>query len=397
MPQMFPYTRALFVSLAALSAVATSKCTEFPLPVTVLHTFDQVSWLENLAIRSTGEILTSRLDTPALYQVNHVTGSAVEIATWDASEFKGALGISETATDVFYVILSAFVGEDFVKTGGVNSIFKVDMSTFQLSDDGTSVEENATVSLLTEIGEADFLNGMATLDDGHIYVSDVYSGVVYLVDTATGDYQVAVDDMLMKYSLDGSAALTNLGSNGLKVHNGYLYWANTANGFVARKAIRSDGQPMGQAAEIVATNVAKADDFQISSDGTLWVAQNQQDTLSFAAAYRGSSVAGWALAGSNTSTTLAGVTSPKFGRTAKDSKRLYLSTSGGKCRCSVCCCSRLLTMAFPNRAGESHQRDGDGAGDHLLCRHSLFVLSRWMFVGIFWGYQIIHSDWCITA
>lgn len=327
---MFPYIRPLFVSLAALSAVAISKCTEFPLPVTVLHIFDQVSWLENLAIRSNGEILTSRLDTPAVYQVNHLTGDAVEIATWNASDFKGALGISETTTDIFYVILSAFVDDDFVKTGGVNSIFKVDMTTFELSADGTSIEENATVSLLTEIPEADFLNGMATLDDSHIYVSDVYSGVVYLVDTATGDYQVGVNDTLMKFSIDGSTASTNLGSNGLKVHNSYLYWANTANGFVARIAIGSDGLPTGEASEIVATNVPKADDFQITSDGALFVAQNQQDTLSFAQAYGGSSIAAWPLAGSSTSTTLAGVTSPKFGRTAKDSNRLYLSTSGGK-------------------------------------------------------------------
>lgn len=327
---MFSYIRPLLIALAALSAVATSKCTQFPLPVTVLHTFDEVSWLENLAIRSNGEILTSRLDTPVLYQVNHITGGAVEVATWNASEYKGALGISETTNDIFYVILSAIVDDDFVKTSGVNSIFKVDMSTFELSADGTSVEENATISLLTEIPEADFLNGMATLDDSHIYVSDVYSGVVYLVDTATGDYQVGVNDTLMKFSIDGSVASTNLGSNGIKVHDSYLYWTNTANGFVARIEVGSDGLPTGAASEKVATNVPKADDFQITSDGTLFVAQNQQDTLSLAQPFSGSIVTATAVAGSNTTTTLAGVTSPKFGRTSSDSHRLYLSTSGGK-------------------------------------------------------------------
>lgn len=327
---MFSYINPFFVSLAALSTVATTSCTKFPLPVTVLHTFDSVSWLENLAIRSNGEILTTRLDTPALYQVNHLTGSAVELATWDASAFKGALGISETATDIFFVILSAFVDDSFEKTGGVNSVFKVNMTTFEMGADGTSVAQNATVSLLTEIPEADFLNGMATLDDHRIYVSDVHNGIVYLVDTETGDYQVGVNDTLMKYSIDGSNASTNLGANGLKVHGSYLYWANTANGFVARIPIGSDGLPTGKAAEIVATNVPKADDFQITSDGQLFVAQNQQDTLSWANSYQGTSVTARPLAGSNISTVLAGATSPKFGRTANDSRRLYLSTSGGK-------------------------------------------------------------------
>lgn len=320
--------RFLFLSLISLSTTITAKCSS--LNVTALHTFPYPSWLENLAIRSNGEILTSRLDTPILYEVNHLTGDAVEVATWNASEHAGALGISEGAEDVFYVILAAFFDQaTFVKTSGVNSIFKVDMSTFSLSDDG-SVETNATVTHLTDIDEADFLNGMATLDDGHIYVSDVYSGVIYLVDVSTGDYQVAVNDTLAKFSVDGEAASTNLGSNGLKVRDGYLYWTNTARGFLARIPVGTDGFPTGDSA-IVATNVPKADDFQFRDNGEVFVAQNQQDTLSAAwGVESGGVVTAQAIAGSNISTILAGVTSPKFGRTSTDSNRLYLSTSGGK-------------------------------------------------------------------
>lgn len=326
------YLRSLLISLAGLSVVSTSKCKSLPLTVSVLHTFDYPSWFENLAIRSNGEIVTSRLDTPVLYQVNHLTGTPVEITNWNGTEWAGALGIAETTEDVFYVILAAFTDDTFAKTSGVNSIFKVDLNTFQLAEDGVTIDENATVTHLTDIPEADFLNGMATLDDEHIYVGDVYSGVVYLVDTTTGDYQVAVNDTLMKFSIDGSVASTNLGSNGLKVHDSYLYWTNTANGFVARIKVGSDGLPTGEASEVVATNVPKADDFQIRSDGTLFIAQNQQDTLSTAVSYSGKSVVATAIAGSNISTILAGVTSPKFGRTKTDSNRLYLSTSGGKWR-----------------------------------------------------------------
>lgn len=304
--------------------------TQFPLNVTVLHDFGFPSWLENLAIRSNGEILTTRLDTPMLYQVDHITGDAVEVAVWNATERFGALGIAEGASDVFHVILAAFTDDDFVKTSGVNSIFTVDMNTFELAADGT-VSSNATVSLLTDIPEADFLNGMATLDTEHIYVGDVYSGVVYLVDTTTGDYQVAVNDTLMKFSVDGAAAPTNLGSNGLKVRDGYLYWTNTARGFLARIAVGSDGLPTG-ASEIVATNVPRADDFQFREDGTVFIAQNQYDTLSVAWGVEDAKVpvVAQAIAGNNVSTTLAGVSSPKFGRTQKDSNRLYLSTSGGE-------------------------------------------------------------------
>ncbi|KAF3761986.1 hypothetical protein M406DRAFT_334026 [Cryphonectria parasitica EP155] len=322
----------VLLPLTALLATgpAAANCNQFPLNVTALHTFSYPTWLENLAIRSNGEILTTQLaPSPVLYQVNHLTGTPTTVATWDGTEWYGALGIAETTTDVFYVILSAFFDQDdFVKTSGVNSIFEVNMSTFALAEDGVTVEENATVTHLTDIPEADFLNGMATLDDEHIYVGDVYSGVVYLIDTTTGDYQVAVNDTLMKFSVDGSAASTNLGSNGLKVFDGYLYWTNTARGFLARIAVGSDGLPTGES-EIVVDNLAKADDFQFRSDGTVFVAQNQQDTLSLAyGATSGTEVTAVPIAGNNISTILAGVSSPKFGRTSNDSNRLYLSTSG---------------------------------------------------------------------
>lgn len=323
------------IKVAALCAPVVS-CTVstssyYPLDVNVLHTFADPTWLENLAIRSNGEILTTQLaPSPVLWQVNHLTGEPTTVATWDGDEWTGCLGIAETTTDVFYVILAAFVGDDFVKTSGVNSIFEVDMSTFELAADGVSVASNATVTHLTDIDEADFLNGMATLDDEHIFVGDVYSGVVYIVDVTTGDYQVAGNDTLMKFSVDGSVASTNLGSNGLKVHDGYLYWTNTARGFLARAPFGSDGV-LTAAGEIVATNLAKADDFQFAADGTVFVAQNQQDTLSAAWGVEdGTAVTAVALAGSNISTILAGVSSPKFGRTSTDSNRLYLSTSGGK-------------------------------------------------------------------
>lgn len=335
--------RSLLFSLTALASIAAATCEASALSVTALHTFEYPSWLENLAIRSNGEILTSRLDTPILYQVNHITGAPVEVATWDATQYSGALGISEGANDVFYVILSAFFDQaTFVKTSGVNTVFKIDLNTFALDSAGL-IESNATVSLLTEIPGADFLNGMATLDDSHIYVSDVYSGVIYLINTSTGAYQVAVNDTLAKFSVDGEAADTNLGSNGLKVRDGYLYWTNTARGFLARIPVGKNGLPTGKSA-IVATNVPKADDFQFRSDGTVFIAQNQQDTLSSAHGVEtGKGVAAVAIAGSNISTILAGVTSPKFGRTKADSNRLYLSTSGGELLSPVLKVRPLLT------------------------------------------------------
>lgn len=330
---MPPLLRTLCSGLtAALAVLALPRPSKPDVTVSVLHTFDDPTWLENLAVRSSGEILTTRLDTPILYQVNHLTGTPVEVATWNGSVWAGCLGIAEGKKDKFYVILAApFEDGTFLKTGGVNSIFEVDMSTFQLGADGATARRNATVSHVVDIPEADFLNGMAALDDGHVYVSDVYSGTVYLIDVATGNYSLAVDDPLMKWSVAGDPPPTYLGSNGLKVNGGYLYWSNTAAGFLARVRVGSDGFPVGESS-VVVTNLSRADDFQFGSDGKVYVAQNQMDTLSVASPLESGnvSVTASALAGNNVSTVLAGVSSPKFGRTSKDKNRLYLSTSGGE-------------------------------------------------------------------
>ncbi|KUI52944.1 hypothetical protein VP1G_00320 [Cytospora mali] len=304
--------RTLITALTATLAVSATPCPTTNLLVTVLHSFGYPSWLENLAIRSNGEILTTRLDTPILYQVNHLTGTPVEIATWNGSQWGGCLGIAEGKADKFYVILAALYNQEtFVKTGGVNAVFEVDMSTFLLAADGTTVKRNATVSHITDIPEADYLNGMATLDNSHIYVADVYSGTVYLIDVDTGNYTLAVNDPLMKWTVDGDSAPTHLGSNGLKMHGGYLYWSNTAGGFIARIKVGSDGLPVGESSIVVA-NVARPDDFQVRSDGTVFIAQNQVDTLSvaFPEARGDASVNATAIAGSDVSTVLAALALP---------------------------------------------------------------------------------------
>lgn len=372
--------RRLVTTGVTVLAATVSLSTCATLPVTVLHEFSFPSWFENLAIRASGQILTTRLDTPVLYQVDEVTGAPTVVATWDASEYAGALGIAEGAEDVFYVILAAFTDADFVKTSGVNSVFKVNMTTFALAGDGVSVETNATVTKVTDIPEADFLNGMATLDASHIYVGDVYSGVVYLVDVAAGTYVAAVDDPLMKFTYAADPT-TNLGANGLKVRGGHLYWTNTAAGLVARIRVGADGLPEGSSS-VVATNAAKADDFTFrDGDGALFVAQNQQDTLS--AAYPGPldnlSVAARPIAGSNASTVLAGVTSPKFGRTAGDSTRLYLSTSGGELSpgrspwCSWPVLAVLAVLTMFDSPWTAHQRNCHRPWHHLIRRHRLLA------------------------
>lgn len=317
-------SRFVSVTLAACSLLATAFAIQ-PVDVNVLYSFGNGTWAENLAVRANGQILVSRLDTPEILQLDPTGVQApVTVASWDPATYMGCLGISETTPDKFYVVVSGFVNDSFVLTSGVNSIWEIDMTTFACSTSPSKVVSNATISKLADIPTSDFLNGLTTLSPTSVLAADSYNGWVYRVDTQTGDYIVAVNDTKMKFNSIQNPTV-NIGVNGIKIHDGYLYWTNTAIGSLDRIRITDKGVPFGKS-EVVVNNVPKADDFVFKKDGVAFIAQNQMDELSVL--YPEWSAAK-VIAGSNTSTVLAGVTAGRFGRSPTNENILYLTTSGG--------------------------------------------------------------------
>ncbi|KAJ5732638.1 hypothetical protein N7493_004119 [Penicillium malachiteum] len=315
------------LALPSEQASALSARTEkSSVDVNVLYSFGNGTWAENLAIRANGQILLSRLDTPEVLQLDpQGLRDPITIASWNASTYMGCLGISETTPDMFYVVTSGFVDDSFVLTSGVNSIWEIDMSTFAVSESTGRVLSNATVSKLVDVKTSDFLNGMTTLSDNTVLVADAYNGWVYRVNTRTGAYSVAINDIKMKFDSIPDPP-TNIGVNGIKLHEGYLYWSNTAVGTLNRVRISSNGSRLGDS-EVVVNNVPKADDFIFKSDNVAFIAQNQMDELSV---YYPWATEAEVIAGSNISTLLAGVSAGKFGRLPSDSHILYLTTSGAE-------------------------------------------------------------------
>lgn len=322
-PQLLKMTRLLSLALTAVSLLSTT----FALPsvdVNVLYKFGDGTWAENLAVRANGQILVSRLDTPEVLQLDPTGASEpIVIASWNSTTYKGCLGISETSQDMFYVVTSGFFDKNFVLTSGVNSIWKIDMRNFTVSKKTGEVKTKAIVSKLVDIPTSDYLNGATTLSETSILVANVYNGWVYRVDTRTGAYNIAINDEKMKFDTVPNPA-SNLGVNGIKIKDGYLYWTNTAVGTLNRIRITNKGAAVGNS-EVV-SNVPRPDDFIFKKNGIAFIGQNQMDELSVL--YPNSSAA-QVIAGSNISTILAGVTAGAFGRLQHDSDVLYLTTSGG--------------------------------------------------------------------
>lgn len=118
-----------------------------------------------------------------------------------------------------------------------------------------------------------------------------------------------------------------LGVNGVKYHSPYLYFDNLGASTLNRVPI-DPVTALPTSDSVLLVNVTNPDDFIIREDGTIFLCGNGQDTLFMWKEGMSEVVA---VAGSNTSTALAGVTAGAFERVGgKEGKRLWLTTSGGE-------------------------------------------------------------------
>ena len=164
-------------------------------------------------------------------------------------------------------------------------------------------------------------NLSATLPDGVValaeqdlvLVADAAEGVIWRVDTLTGQCEVAISHDAFK-----PTSAIPLGVNGLHIAaNNYLYFTNTARHLLGRIPIDERGTQAGPV-EIVTSDLIFSDDFALRADGTAYIAGAntlwQVDTQGNVKA----------LAGGADDLVLEGVTSVQFGRTSIDQDVLYL-------------------------------------------------------------------------
>ncbi|KAH2917200.1 hypothetical protein KXV92_007011 [Aspergillus fumigatus] len=293
---------SILVSLASASPTVAISSSQWPtdLKVKQLANFGPSPWIENLAVRHSGEVLATKMLDPRILQVDP-DGKLppIVIHSWaegaSAGKYDGVLGITETRHDEFYVAVAGQYDENMkLLPNSTNYIFRVDFDT------------------LGVLGRR--VNGATTLNEDAILVSDSSSGWVYKVDVRTGAYDVIVDDPLM---MKNSGAEGKAGVNGIKVFGGYLYWTNTDAGLLARIKINDDGKPCG-VSEIVASNLTEADDFTLDENGTAYIALGPLEN----------EVRVVRPGGSNRLAAVDGPTAARFGRQHGDHHRLYFSTHG---------------------------------------------------------------------
>ena len=175
------------------------------------------------------------------------------------------------------------------------------------------------VSLIADLTNIVLPDGVAILpyNPSVVLVADAGQGVVWRVNTATGDHSIAIDDPTFK-----PTDAVPLGVNGIHIRNDDLYFTNLATNSVGKVAITSSGDA-ASAIQILTSKALAADDLTVSDVGivyaagsnTLWQVMADGRTTAFV--------------GGPNSTVIQGVTSARFGRTALDKDVLYLPTQGG--------------------------------------------------------------------
>ena len=179
--------------------------------------------------------------------------------------------------------------------------------------------EPDVVTLIANLTDVILPDGLATLDNeiGLVLLADAAKGIVWRVDTNTGDYSIAIQDKL--FTTDNK--LIPLGVDGIHILDDQLYFTNFGNNAFGRVAISANGSATGPI-EIIA-NMTIPDDFAIADNGTAYLAGDNSLYR-----YRQNGEVDILVGGPN-SLVLEGCTSAQLGRTRMDKNVLYIGTNGG--------------------------------------------------------------------
>jgi sugar lactone lactonase YvrE len=274
---------------------------------TLFQLSTQPTWFENIAVRKNGTLLVTRIDVPELWEVDPKTGIGKSILS--VPKIMGLTGVNELMPDVF-----ALGGGDYDFAAGrhvpgSNGLWVADLRG-----------EEPHLRLVVMIPEIGLLNGTATWDEKTVLAADSVEGKIYKIDVETGAYSVCLDDETLKIA-DG--APTPLGVNGVKVHDGHVYFSNTTRQLFCRVPVDKDIKATGPV-EVFASGFAQ-DDFCIAEDGTAYVTTHPTNMVMKVPPGGGEAVL---LAGAYTSMEVASGTACALGRTDEDKDVLYVCTSG---------------------------------------------------------------------
>ena len=316
--QCFPITEAIPVE-TTLQANYTAK----QIPASPFFFFPDGKQAENMIVRSSGHLIVTLDTAPDLYYIDPFHNQTGGIAHHFGG-YTSLFGIVEEETDVFYVIASNFSGPpDYEGYQGSVSIFEVDLRDVP---DPTISQSDVRVSKILDIPEAQLLDGLTTVNQrrGLLMSGDAQTGTLYLIDIHNHTAEAVLqDELLIGTSEVVAAGLANIGVNGLKFHNGALYFTNTAQGLYGWVPIdKETGRPTAKPSILSNYSGIYVDDFSFDSAGNQFISEDDNGILLRPA------ITTAAQNHTRLLSRLPGADSNAFGRTAVDHCLLYATFAG---------------------------------------------------------------------
>ncbi|KIK65762.1 hypothetical protein GYMLUDRAFT_240238 [Collybiopsis luxurians FD-317 M1] len=290
--------------------------------IQTVHTFSNGTVMENLAIRSNGQILASIVTAPDLYLLDPKVNSPATLVH-SFYGYECVLGIAELEEDQFYVVTGNATAATLDYVEGSWTAWKVDMTSYRR-------DSSHFVTKIADFPQAKLLNGVGVLSKGNglLYLADSFVGAISVLNVRTGHNYIAINNT---YTVPGEPYTTPLGVNGVHVYQAsssdtpYVYYSNTAQSILVRMPIHLvDGTAAGKP-EVILSGF-ETDDFTFDSNGNvLQAAIGSNEILKINPNTKKYTVVG----GSVNSTELEAPCSVKLGRLASDTNVAYVTLNGG--------------------------------------------------------------------
>ena len=280
-----------------------------PSAISLVYQFSEET-LENLHVRSNGQLILSVVNKPLMYTIDPTKprGRPTLVYNFTSAGVTSLLGVAEYAPDVFAVVTGNWTTPaPYKPRPGSFSIHSVDFNT-----------PKPTVKLISKIPEALALNGMASLHGGYsdtILVVDSHKESIWKLDVTTGEYSLAIQSPLF-----GNSTTNPMGINGIRAVPGYVYFSNTAQMTYGRVPVDDNATPTGEVQILARADspAAKWDDFDLDWEGNAWVGTHAGSVYEVTVEGKQRNVTG-----------VENPTSARFGRGSKQQEKiLYLSTTG---------------------------------------------------------------------
>lgn len=322
---MIPTLLMLALNLTWVQPAFTQSSNKTLLPVHNI-TRSAVIGFENLAIRSNGQILaTSTFPNASIYQIDPL-GILPDTIIYEIPNITSTNGIAEGKPDVFYVAS----GDISIKspqstTPSSYSITEIDVRGVSVLPNGTLTKKPAA-KRVASLPEAALLNGVAFADptSDNLLVADSFRGLIWNVNVSSGDVGITLNDTTTRGPSTTGSGVT--GINGIKVHNGTVYWTNTGASSMYKAPIDEEGNLAAGAAPSLVTSNLTCDDLVLDCEGNAYVASPFDLITKVSPTGEKEVIAGMF---NSTASPLIGPTAIRFGRLPSDRWSIYITTDAG--------------------------------------------------------------------